>query len=238
MSRARLLLISNSTQPGGGYLAHCEAAVRRHLEGVERLLFVPFALYDRAGYADRARQRFAELGIAVDSLHEAAGVVAARRALEAAEAVFVGGGNTFRLLASLYALDALAPLRRRVLAGMPYMGVSAGSNLACPTIRTTNDMPIVEPPSFDALGLVRFQINPHYLDPDPGSTHQGETREQRIREFLEENDLPVVGLREGSWLKADGAGTRLGGATPARWFVRGAEPREIQPGDDLGAGIV
>jgi dipeptidase E len=116
---------------------------------------------------------------------------------------------------------------------MPYLGASAGINLACPTIRTTNDMPIVEPPSFDALGLVPFQINPHYLDPDPGSAHMGETRAQRIEEFLEENDRVVVGLREGGWIRADERGTRLGGLAGARIFRRGREPEARAPGDAL-----
>ena len=153
--------------------------------------------------------------------------------VEAAEAVFAGGGNTFRLLAKLYRLDLLAALRARALAGMPYLGASAGSNLACPTVRTTNDMPIVEPPSLTALGLVPFQINPHYQDPDPASTHQGETREQRIREYHEENELPVVGLREGAMLAVEGDRMTLLGSTRARLFRRGAEPEEFAPGADL-----
>ena len=193
----RLLLISNSTSHGSGYLDHCAERVAGFLAPVSRLLFVPWALHDRSGYAAKARERFARMGIGVDSIDDAADPVAA---VAAAEAVFVGGGNTFRLLRELHESGALAAIRRRVGEGMPYMGASAGTNVACPSIRTTNDMPIVEPPSFAALALVPFQINPHYLDPEPGSTHQGETREQRIREFLEDNDVPVVGLRESSML--------------------------------------
>lgn len=233
MSSRRLLLISNSTQPGGSWLGYCQPQIEAHLAGVRRLLFIPFALHDRAAYAAKAAERFAALGIAVDSLAEATDPAMARRAVEGAEAVFAGGGNTFRLLAALYRLEALEPLRRRALDGMPYMGVSAGSNLACPTIRTTNDMPIVEPPSFAALGLVPFQINPHYLDPDPASTHQGESREQRIREYLEENAPPVLGLREGSMLRLEGERAELLGAAPARLFARGREPRELAPGSPL-----
>lgn len=117
--------------------------------------------------------------------------------------------------------------------GLPYMGARAGTNMAAPTLRTTNDMPIVQPPSFETLGLVPFQINPHYLDPDPDSTHKGETREERLTEFLEENDVPVLGLREGSWLRVEGRQARVQGARPARLFTRGAEPRELPVGSDV-----
>jgi len=150
--------------------------------------------------------------------------------LRNADAVFVGGGNTFRLLKTLYERDLLAPIRDRVRAGLPYLGSSAGTVIAAPTIKTTNDMPIVEPPSFAALGLVKFQMNPHYLDPDPLSTHKGETREERIREFLEENDVPVVGLREGSILRVEDGTTTLLGTKTARIFRRGEEPLEAEPG--------
>ena len=230
MAGRRLLLISNSTSHGTGYLDHCAEVMAETLAGVRRLLFVPFALHDRDGYAAKARERFARMGLGLDSLHDAADVPAA---VAAAEAVFVGGGNTFRLLDALHRTGALASLRERAAAGMPYLGASAGTNVACPTIRTTNDMPIVEPPSLEALGLVPFQINPHYLDPDPASTHQGETREQRIREYLEENDRPVVGLREGSMLRVEGAGVTLLGTAPARIFRRGADPEEVPPGSRL-----
>jgi dipeptidase E len=227
----RLLLISNSTLHGGGYLDHCAAEIADFLgPGVGRVLFVPYALRDRDRYAATARARFAAMGFALDSLHEAADP---RAAAAAAEAFFVGGGNTFRLLDTLYGLGLLAPIRARAEAGAPYLGASAGSNLACPTIRTTNDMPIVQPPSFDALGLVPFQINPHYLDPDPASTHQGETREQRIAEYLEENDRVVVGLREGTMLRVEGGGVTLEGVKGARVFRRGAEPAEHPPGARL-----
>jgi dipeptidase E len=160
----RLLLISTSTVFGTRYLEHAFDELRDVLRGVKRVLFIPFALKDHAGYAAKARAAFEEIGFGLDSLHESRD---AERAIAGAEAVFCGGGNTFRLLDALYALDALLPIRRRVEQGMPYTGASAGSNLACPTIMTTNDMPIVEPLSFEALGLVPFQINPHYLDPMP-----------------------------------------------------------------------
>ena len=148
--------------------------------------------------------------------------------------LFIGGGNSFRLLDALQRRQLLEPIRRRVRAGeLRYLGSSAGSNMACPTLRTTNDMPIVQPASFDALGLIPFQINPHYVDPDPSTTHMGETREQRIREFLEQNDVPVLGMREGSWLRRRGGQLALGGVRNVRLFRRGEEPAEYEPGADL-----
>ncbi|MFI5169864.1 MAG: dipeptidase PepE [Vicinamibacterales bacterium] len=222
----RLLLISTSTVFGTRYLEHAFAELREVLAGVRRVLFIPHALKDHAGYAAKARTAFEEIGLELDALHEAGD---ARRAVLEAEAVFCGGGNTFRLLDEIYRLDVAHLLRERVDQGMPYTGASAGSNLACPTIMTTNDMPIVEPPTLDALRLVAFQINPHYVDPVPGSTHMGESRETRIREYHEENDYPVVGLREGSMLRVEGASVELRGRAGARVFRRGQEPVEVSP---------
>ena len=223
----RLLLLSSSRVHGGGYLDHAEPEIREFLKDVRHVLFVPYALKDRDGYAAVARQRFQALGFQLDSIHE---LEKPRNAVAAAEAVFVGGGNTFRLLKTLYELDLISWLRARAVEGMPYIGASAGSNLAGPTIRTSNDMPIVQPPSFEALGLVPFQINPHYFDADPASTHMGETREQRLREYLEENDLPVVAIREPSMIRVEGDIMTLEGTAGARVFRRGQEPYEIQPG--------
>jgi dipeptidase E len=206
----RLLLLSNSTDHGRGYLDHAMPEIRELFAGVRRIVFVPFALQDHAGYAAKARTRFAAEGIEVDALTSDD---SGRRALESAEGVFVGGGNTFRLLKALQESALLAPLQRRARGGMPYLGASAGINITSPTIRTTNDMPIVEPAGFAALALVPFQINPHYLDAEAGTRHMGETREDRIREFLEENDVPVVGLREGAWLRVSGPAGELGGRT-------------------------
>lgn len=224
------LLLSNSTNHGEGYLDHAIEAILETLGAVRSILFVPFALQDREGYTAKFAARMAAAGVAAEGL---ATDLRGRRQLESAAAVFVGGGNTFRLLKTLQDLDLLAPLRERALAGMPYLGASAGINLACPTIRTTNDMPIVEPRSFDALGLVAFQINPHYLDPEPGSTHMGETRAQRIAEFLEENDRVVVGLREGGWIRVRSGRAELSGARGARIFRRGREPEERGAGASL-----
>jgi dipeptidase E len=224
----RLLLLSTSSVFGTGFLEHAFAELRDFLGPINRVLFVPYAVADRQGYAARARSAFETLGYALDSIHEAA---SPRAAVTAAEAVFVGGGNTFRLLKTLYDEDLLTMIHRRVLeGGLLYSGASAGSNVAAPTIKTTNDMPIVEPPSLRALGLVSFQINPHYLDPDPGSRHMGETRETRLREFHEENDTPVIGLREGAMLRVEGESVDLRGQAGARLFRRGQEPLEVPPG--------
>lgn len=228
----RLLLISSSRVYGSGYLDHVAAEIQGFLGRTKRVLFVPYALHDRDAYAKVARERFQQLGYQLSSVHEERDPAAAA---EHAEAVFVGGGNTFRLLTSLYRTGLLPVLRQRAEAGGPYIGSSAGTVVACPTLKTTNDMPIVQPPSFEALGLVGFQVNPHYLDPDPGSTHMGETRETRLREFLEENDLVVVGLREPGYLRVENGAVTLKGKAGARIFRRGAEPAEVSPGAVLSS---
>jgi dipeptidase E len=223
----RALLLSSSRVHGGGYLDHAELEINNHLRGVERVLFVPYALQDRDAYANVARTKFIAMGFHLDSIHAADDP---KRAVEEAQAMFIGGGNTFRLLKTLYELDLLDTIRHRAEAGMPYMGASAGSNVAGQTIRTTNDMPIVQPPSFNALGLVPFQINPHYIDADPGSTHMGETREQRLREYLEENTVPVVAIREPAMLHLENGVVTLKGNARARIFKRGQDPYEVEPG--------
>lgn len=227
----KLLLISNSTLHGSGYLDHAETEIREFLGSVRRVLFVPYAMFDRNVYAATARRRLAEMGYELDSIHEAADP---GRAVAEAELIFIGGGNTFRLLKSLYDYDLLQPIRRRVAEGIPYLGSSAGSIVAGPTLKTTKDMPIVQPPSFDALGLVGFQISPHYLDPDPASTHMGETQEERVNQFLEENDVPVVGLREGTMLRIERDSILLKGIASARIFRQGRPPIEIAPGSNIG----
>jgi len=226
----RLLLISNSTNHGQGYLDHVLAEIDNLLGSIRRLAFVPFALKDRQAYGVKAAERLKAIGVEVTTLTDDE---AGRRLAGEAEAVFTGGGNTFRLLKTLQDSGLLAILRERALAGMPYIGSSAGTNIAAPTIRTTNDMPIVQPASFEALGLVPFQINPHYLDPEPNSTHMGETREQRIKEFHEESDTPVVGIREGAWMRIEGDRAVLGGSRGARIFRRGQEPEERRTGASL-----
>jgi dipeptidase E len=216
----RLLLISSSNVHGYGYLDHPAPAMRAFLGEARRVAFVPFATHDHDAYTTKVRERLARMDLDVISIDE----------LDRAEAIFVGGGNTFRLLKTLYDRDLLDTIRGRVRAGLPYLGTSAGTVIAAPTMQTTNDMPIVEPPSFAALGLIDFQINPHYVDPDPQSTHRGETREERIREYLEENECPVLGLREGSMLQVEDGVTTLLGEKSARLFRRGEESVEIDPG--------
>lgn len=218
----RLLLISSSNVHGHGYLDHAEAEIRDL--GAKRIAFAPFAMADRDGYTERVRERFGRMETDVIQLTGA-------RDLDGVDAVFVGGGNTFRLLKTMYDLSLLDPIRLRVRSGaLQYIGSSAGTNIAAPTIRTTNDMPIVQPPSFDALGLVPFQLNPHYLDSDPASTHKGETREERIAQFHEEDDTPVIGLREPSMLRVVDSEVTLVGTATARIFRRGQPPVEVGPG--------
>jgi dipeptidase E len=226
----RLLLISNATNYGQGFLDHCLVAIEEFLGPIRQLVFVPFAMKNLEVYGVRAAERLADIGVEARTLTaDEAGL----RMLREAEAVFTGGGNTFRLLKILQESGLLPVIRERALAGMPYIGSSAGTNLATPTIRTTNDMPIVQPASFDALNLIPFQINPHYIDPAPGSTHMGETREQRLREFHEENETPVVGLREGAWIRVEGDRSTLGGNSGARIFRRDREPEERKSGASL-----
>lgn len=231
MTTSNLLLLSTTTIHGQQYLDYCRPAVAEFLPPGSSVAFAPYALADHDGYTDRIRAAFAPLDVTVTGLHTAANPV---DMLESVDAVFVGGGNSFRLLATLQRLQLIAPIRERVTQGtLGYMGSSAGTNMACPTLRTTNDMPIVQPASFDAIGLIPFQVNPHYQDPDPTSTHMGETREQRITQFLEENDVPVLGLREGAWLRRQGDTLTLHGTTGARLFQRSAEPVEYPDGTDL-----
>ncbi len=219
----RVLLISSSNVYGYGYLDQPEPEIRRFLSGRKRILFIPFAVLDCEGYTRTMAERLGRMGFEVAGINGSGD-------LGAADAIFVGGGNTWRLLLTLYDRNLLEPIRDAVRNGLPYVGSSAGSNIAAPTIRTTNDMPIVEVPSMDALGLVPFQINPHYLDPDPQSTHMGETREERIAQFHEESVTPVVGLREGTMLRVEGGTTMLLGVTAARIFRRGQPPVEVEPG--------
>jgi len=201
-----------------------------------RVLFVPYALADHDGYVRTMIERGLNARFELVGIHSVPDPV---EAVRKAEAIFVGGGNTFRLLDSLYRLKLLDPIRDRVRAGMPYLGISAGTNVACPTIRTTNDMPIVQPPSLDALGLVSFQINAHYYtgtnfvkQGDEYVQHFGETRDDRIREFHEENETPVLGLWEGGILRVEDADMQLLGSS-ARLFQRGKSPQDLVAGARL-----
>jgi dipeptidase E len=233
MSGKRLLLLSSSMIQGGDYLEYPQSEIKDFLGPlVKRILFVPYASVIRTfdEYAEAVRAPFETMGYELDSVHQFPNISEAARS---AEAIVVGGGNTFHLLRGLYETALIETIRERVLNGIPYIGWSAGSNVACPTIRTTNDMPIVEPPGLNALGLVPFQINPHYTDEHP-SGHQGETRAQRIAEFIEANrGVYVVGLREGSMLRVEDSTLSLRGELQARVFVSGTEAREYQPEDSL-----
>jgi dipeptidase E len=174
------------------------------------------------------------MGYELNSAHAASDP---QNAVAETDAIFIGGGNTFRLLKALQDLQLLEPIRRRIREGAPYIGSSAGSNVAGPTIKTTNDMPIVQPRSFAALGLVPFQINPHYQDPDPTSKHMGETREERILQFLEENETPVLAMREGASVRVENQSVTLRGSNGARIFRRGEKPVESVTGDEI-SGLV
>jgi len=215
-----LLLISSSNVHGYGYLDHPEPEIRRLLARKRTVAFCPFAAHDYDAYTEKVRGRFKTMGFEIVPIED----------LDRADAIFVGGGNTFRLLKKLQERKLIDGIRQRVQAGMPYIGSSAGSVITAPTIRTTNDMPIVECPSLDSLGLIPFQLNCHYLDPDRNSTHKGETREQRLLEFHEENSSPVVGLREGTMLWVQDDTHKLLGLKPARIFRRGRQPIDVGPG--------
>jgi dipeptidase E len=223
-----LLLISSSNVHGYGFLEQPEEEIRACLAGKRRVVFIPYALKDRDGYTRTVGDRLRQIvpGLEVEQIRD-------RASIGQADALFVGGGNTFRLLKTLYENDLLDPIRDAVRNGLPYIGSSAGTVITCPTIRTTNDMPIVEPPSFDALGLVSWQFNCHYLDADPNATHKGETREERLLQFHEENDQPVVGLREGTLLQVENGSAQLRGIANARIFRKGQEAVEVEPGTVL-----
>jgi dipeptidase E len=231
-SKTRLLLLSSSRTPGGGFLEHAREPIRGFLgPQVKNVLFIPYAAVSRS-YAEMtgiAGEAFGALGYTLAGLHDASDPVAAVRA---AEAVAVSGGNTFRLLQLIQSQGLLQPLRERVRAGMPYIGWSAGSNLACPTIRTTNDMPIIWPASYEALDLVPFQINPHYTALLPPE-HQGETRDDRLKEFMHLNPgVPVLALPDGTALRLDGGRLSLLGEHRAKLFLNGSI-RELTPEDSL-----
>lgn len=225
----RILTASTSTLHGSGYLEYIIDDAANFLNSDE-IIFIPYArpsgvTYDE--YTAIPQKAFAAKNIHVKGLHEFENP---QEAILNAKAIFTGGGNTFLLLKSLYEMDLIDVLRVAVNSGTPYMGSSAGSNIAGLTIGTTNDMPIVYPPSFEALGFLPFNLNPHYLDPDPNSTHKGETRETRIKEFHKFNSQPVLGLREGSWLEVSNGEVELKGNLTARLFQQEKEPIEVNCG--------
>ena len=227
-----LLLISNSTNAGEAYLQYPIGQIASFLKGVKEVVFVPYAAvtFSYAAYEAKVQQRFDEIGIKVRSIHRSKNP---RRDIQQAEAICVGGGNTFALTKKMQEQGLMSAILRKIKAGTPYVGWSAGSNVSCPTICTTNDMPIVQPESFKAIGAVKFQINPHYLDANPEG-HAGETREQRIAEYIEANPRRwVVGLREGCMLHIHDGKMELIGSRPMRIFKKGVETFEVHAGDDL-----
>ena len=228
----KLLLISNSTNAGEAYLQYPIGQIASFLEGVKEIAFVPYAAvtFSYAEYEAKVQARFDEIGIKVRSVHRAKDP---RKMIREAEAICVGGGNTFALTKKMQEQGLIQAIRSKIAKGTPYVGWSAGSNVTCPTICTTNDMPIVQPESFKAIGAVKFQINPHYLDANLEG-HAGETREQRILEYIKANPRRwVVGLREGCMLKYVDGKLELIGSRPMRIFKYGVETFEVNSGDDL-----
>ncbi len=223
----RLLLISNSTNAGEAYLDYPKNEIKKFLgDKPVKALFIPYAgvTVSFDDYAEKVKARFNEIGHDIESIHKYDNHA---EAVSNAEAIVVGGGNTFQLISLIHKNKLIEPVRDKIINGTPYIGWSAGSNVACPTIRTTNDMPITEPPSFNAFNLVPFQINPHYLDANPDG-HAGETREMRIEEFMEVNrNIYVAGLREGTMLEINGNTMKLIGPRPLRLFRYGRQPEEM-----------
>jgi len=229
-----LIIASTSTLHGGEYLEYLMPTLQLHFENVKKLLFIPYARpggITQEEYTEKVRQVFAKINIAVEGLHEFESPV---EAIKNAEGIFTGGGNTFLLVSELYKNNVMEVLRDTVKNGTPYLGSSAGSNIAGLTMQTTNDMPIVYPPDFKTLGLLAFNLNPHYLDADLQSKHMGETRETRIKEFHKFNTIPVLGLREGSWLEVKGQKILLKGTLSARLFRQDREAEELETESDLG----
>ncbi|MBR2073237.1 MAG: dipeptidase PepE [Alistipes sp.] len=227
-----LLLISNSTNAGEQYLQYPIQNIASFLQGVTEVVFVPYAAvtFSYAAYEAKVQARFNEIGIKVRSVHRAKDP---RRMIREAQAICVGGGNTFALAKKMQEQGLMKAILKKIKEGTPYVGWSAGSNVSCPTICTTNDMPIVQPESFKAIGAVKFQINPHYLDANPEG-HAGETREQRIEEYIEANPRRwVVGLREGCMLHLHDGKMELIGPRPMLIFKKGVETFEVKAGDDL-----
>lgn len=228
-----ILLASTSTLFGGNYLEYLTEEITLLFKEKKEILFIPFARpggISHEQYTQKAAGYFSKLGILVKGLHEYEDKT---EAINNASAYFTGGGNTFLLVKTLHENGLMKILKYNVETGKPYLGCSAGSNIAGINMKTTNDMPIVYPPSFDCMGLIPFNINPHYLDPNPELKHNGETRETRIKEFLTQNDLRVIGLREGNWIRKTGNHISVEGMYNTRIFEKGKEPYEVPPGNIL-----
>lgn len=231
----QILIASTSTVHGSGYLEYLLDSLKVHFRNANTILFIPYARpggISHQDYTEIVRIAFSKINKAVKGIHEFDNP---KDAIKSAEAIFTGGGNTFVLVNQLYKNNLMSELRSTIESGTPYLGTSAGSNICGLTIGTSNDMPIMYPPNFNALGLIPFNINPHYLDPEPGSTHMGETRETRIIEFHEFNSQPVIGLREGSYLEVKGSKIVLMGPLKARIFEKNRQPYELETMSDLSS---
>ena len=228
-----IIIASTSTLHGGSYLDYLLPALQLHFKNCTTILFIPYARpggISHEEYTKKAAEAFASINIKLQGIHE---FESPEKAIQNAEGFFTGGGNTFLLVAQLYKNNIMQLLAEKVKSGTPYLGTSAGSNICGLSMQTTNDMPIIYPPSFQTLGLIPFNLNPHYLDPDANSQHMGETRETRIKEFHAFNAIPVLGLREGSWLDVKGDKVTLKGSLKARLFKQNQTPEELEPESDL-----
>lgn len=228
-----VLLASTSTLCGGKYLEYITDEIKELYNGINEIVFIPFARpggISHDDYTEKAKAFFAEINIKIKGLHEFDDQIAA---VNNAQGFFTGGGNTFLLVKTLHEKGLMSVLKENVEKGKPYLGTSAGSNIGGLNMKTTNDMPIVYPPSFECMGLVPFNINPHYLDPNPDLKHNGETRETRIQEFLTQNDTKVIGLREGNWIRKIGNRITVEGDQETRIFEKDKEPYEIKSGTEL-----
>jgi len=228
-----IIIASTSTLHGGDYLDYLLPELQLHFKDCKTILFIPYACpggISHEEYTAKVASAFAKIGILVKGIHE---FDDATSAIQEAQGIFTGGGNTFLLVSQLYKNNIMTILAEAVKNGTPYLGTSAGSNICGLTMQTTNDMPIIYPPSFKTLGWIPFNLNPHYLDADKQSTHMGETRETRIKEFHAFNTVPVLGLREGSWLDVKGEKITLRGNLSARLFKQNQIPGELESGADL-----
>ena len=229
-----IIIASTSTIHGSGYLEYLMDKLKVHFKSTSEILFIPYARpggISHDDYTKIASEAFKKIGKTIKGIHE---FDDPKNAIKEAKGIFTGGGNTFVLVNQLYKNDVLTSIKNAINSSIPYLGTSAGSNICGLTINTTNDMPIVYPPSFKTLGFVPFNINPHYLDPNPDSTHMGETRETRIKEFHAFNTQPVIGLREGSWIEVKGNNLKLKGQLDARIFEHNKAPYELPTNSDLG----
>jgi dipeptidase E len=229
----KIIIASTSTLHNGSYLDYLIPELKVHFKNVTEILFIPYARpsgISHEDYTSKVAMAFSKINISIKGIHEFENPI---EAVEQSQGIFTGGGNTFLLVSQLYKNNIVFAIEKAVKNGTPYLGTSAGSNICGLTMGTTNDMPIVYPPSFQTFGFVPFNINPHYLDPIEGSTHMGETRETRINEFHQFNSQPVIGLREGSWLEVIGDSIKLKGNLSARIFIRNNAAYEVAPGTEL-----